>query len=80
MGVKEKEFRSRNRRQDLVDARCLVAAALISQPFMRQEDVAGILGTTQATVSHMLARHSDLLQVDFTYKRKWETVKSSIKK
>ena len=72
LGVTEQELRSSCRRQGLVDARCLMAAALMKQPLMTQKEVARIMGTNQGTVSKMLTRHKALLATDPAYRRKWE--------
>ena len=74
LGVTAKQLRSRRHRQAYVDARSLVAAVLMQQPFMRQQDVATLLGTSQSAVSQLLVRHKNLLEVDFDYQRKWRTV------
>lgn len=74
LGITERELLGHRRSQHLVDARCLVAAALMHQPLMRQQDVAAILGISQAAVSHLLARHRDLLEVDTNYQRKYELI------
>ena len=73
-GITLEELRSGSRKQHLVDARSLVAAMLMQQRFTRQQDVAELLGISQAAVSHLLVRHNDLLQVDPKHQRKWERV------
>jgi len=72
--VTEEEMISSCRRPDLADARCLTAAALMKQRFMRQDDVAEFFKTTQGAVSKMLARHKKLLEVDTPYRNKWESI------
>lgn len=74
LGVAEQELRSSCRRQGLVDARCLMAAALMKQPLMTQKVVARIMGTNQGTVSKMLTRHESLMTVDATYRMKWDKI------
>ena len=74
LGVSEQELRSSCRRQGLVDARCLMAAALMKQPLMTQKVVARIMGTNQANVSKLLGRHRSLMEVDTSYRLKWEKV------
>ena len=74
--LSEKDIRSRRRTQSLVDARCLLAAALMRQPLINQQQVAAILGISQGAVSKMLARHEDLLQVDPLYRNKWNSINS----
>ncbi len=77
LGVTERDLLGNCRRRDLVDARCLMAAALMKQPLMRQKDVAKVLGGTQANVSKMLGRHQNLLEVDAGYRLKWVKVKGN---
>ncbi len=72
--VTEKELRGRCRRQDLVDARCMMAAALLNQPLTRQGDVAKILNVSQAAISHLMLRHESLLDADESYRKKWEAI------
>ena len=74
LGVTERELLGRCRRQGLVDARCLMAAALMGQPLMNQKGVARILGVSQAAVCHLLKRHEALMEVDEGYRKKWERV------
>lgn len=74
LAVTERELLGHCRRQDLVDARCLVAAALMRQPLTRQQDVAQILGTSQSVVSRWLSRHHDLLETDAGYRWKWSRI------
>ena len=76
LGVTERELLGRCRRQGLVDARCLMAAALMGQPLMNQKGVARILGVSQAAVSHLLKRHEALMSSDATYRGKWELIKN----
>ena len=73
--VTEQELRSASRRQEVVDARCLMAAMLLRQPLMTQKSVAAILGVSQAAVSHLLKRHEGLLETDRNYRRKWTMVR-----
>ena len=73
-GVTLKELRSGNRKQHLVDARSMVAAALMQQQFTRQQDIAELLGISQAAVSHLLVRHRNLVEVDPKYQRQWERI------
>lgn len=75
LGVTEKDLLGNCRRRELVDARCLMAAMLMKQPLMRQKDVAKVLGVTQANVSKLLGRHQNLVEVDASYRVKWEKVK-----
>ena len=74
LGVTERELLGRCRRQGLVDARCLMAAALMGQPLMNQKGVARILGVSQAAVSHLLKRHEALMETDAEYKNKWNNI------
>lgn len=76
LGVTEKELLGGCRRQGLVDARSLMAAALMGQPLMNQKDVAQILHTTQGAVSKMLAKHEALMTTDPVYKNKWYNINS----
>ncbi len=71
LGVTEKDLLGNCRRSDLVDARCLMAAALMKQPLMTQKEVARIMGTNQETVNKMLTKHESLMALDATYKMKW---------
>ena len=75
IGISLEELRGRGRQQKLVDARSLVAAVLMSQPFTRQQDVAELLGITQSAVSHLLKRHRELMEVDEVYKRRGEELR-----
>lgn len=78
IGISLEELRGRGRQQKLVDARSLVAAVLMSQPFTRQQDVAELLGISQSAVSHLLKRHRELMEVDEVYKRKGEEFLSDL--
>ena len=73
-GITLEELRSGSRKQHLVDARSLVAALLMQQRFTRQQDVAELLGISQAAVSHLLVRHKNLMEVDPKYQRKSQIV------
>jgi len=71
LGVTMEELRSGGRRQRLVDARSLVTAALLSQSFTRQQDVAQLLGLSQGAVSALMKRHGKLMESDKEYRGKW---------
>lgn len=74
LGVTEKDLLGNCRRRELVDARCLMAAMLMKQPLMTQKEIARILCIKQGSVSKMLGRHQDMLEVDASYRLKWEKV------
>ena len=74
LGVTEHELLGPSRRQGLVDARCLMAAALMRQPLMNQTTVARTLSSTQGAVSKMLTRHDALLDTDHSYRLKWQNL------
>lgn len=78
LGVTEEAILGHCRKADLVDARCMVAAVLIEIPRVRQQDVAQLLGISQAAVSKLLRRHRDLLGVDVYYRSKWKTFQMKI--
>ena len=71
MGLSPEELRGGCRRRGLVDARSLVAAAMMEVPDTRQADVAEMLNLSQVAVSKLLKRHRDLLQIDPTYRQRW---------
>lgn len=73
--VSEEDLLGGCRRRELTDARCLMAAWMKGLPGVKQEDVARMLGKTQAGVSKMLVRHEDLMKVDAEYRNKWLKVK-----
>ena len=75
LGVTMEELRSGGRRQRLVDARSLVTAALMSQSFTRQQDVAQLLGLSQGAVSALMKRHGKLMESDREYQEKWKELK-----
>ena len=75
LGVTMEELRSGCRRQRLVDARSLVTAALMSQSFTRQQDVAQLLGLSQGAVSALMKRHGKLMESDREYQEKWKEMK-----
>ena len=68
--VTVEELRGGCRRQELVDARCMVAAQLVELPGVRQQDVADLFCVSQAAVSKMLVRHGNLMEVDSGYRRR----------
>lgn len=74
LGVTMEELRSGGRRQRLVDARSLVTAALLSQSFTRQQDVAQLLGLSQGAVSALMKRHGKLMESDREYQEKWKEI------
>jgi len=76
LGVTDEQLHSPRHRRNLVDARYLMAAALMRLPQMRQADVAEILNTRQGDVSYMLHRHEVLKEVDKGYRAKWEKIVS----
>lgn len=78
LGVTEEEILGHCRKSELVDARCMVAAVLIGIPRVRQQDVAQLLGISQAAVSKLLKRHNDLKGYNAYYHRKWERFQMKI--
>ena len=73
VGVSEEALRSRSHNQDEVDARSMIVALLMARP-MRQQDVAPLLGITQAAVSKLLARHHRMMQFHPPYRRRWNEI------
>jgi len=74
LGVTEEQLAHPNHRLAYAEARYLMAAALMELPQTRQGDVAKVLHTRQSTVSRSLKRHKTLLEVDATYRAKWEEI------
>ena len=74
LSVSVDELRNRCRKVDLVDARCLVAAALKREDGVRQQDIADLMGVSQAAVSKMLDRHRNQLDVYRAYRERWEAL------
>jgi len=74
LGVTLEELRGKGRRRELADARSLVAAALMRQPFTRQQDVARLLGVGQSGVSYLLKRHRELMKGDPGYRERGREV------
>jgi len=74
--VTEKELHSPSHRPALVDARCLISAALMELPLMRQDMVAKMLKTSQGAISKFLSRHKQMLEVDAAYREKWGIILS----
>ena len=83
LGVSEKAILSHCRRVELVDARSMIVAILIERPHVRQQDIAPLLGISQAAVSKPLARHKSLLN-GYTprneYRDRWLALKTNFKK
>ncbi len=76
LGVSEKAILSHCRRVELVDARSMIVAILIERPHMRQQDIAPLLGISQAAVSKLLARHRALKGFDSRYRMTWEALQN----
>ncbi len=74
LGVKSREVLSRKRTRLLVDARCMIAAVLKRQHNIRQQDIADLFGISQAAVSKLLVRHSNLKTTDRDYRTRWESL------
>lgn len=62
LGVTEQAILSHCRKTELVDARSMIVAILMNRPHTRQQDIAPLLGISQAAVSKLLARHHALMQ------------------
>ena len=76
LGVSEKAILSHCRRAELVDARSMIVAILIERPHVRQQDIAPLLGISQAAVSKLLARHRALKGFDSRYRMMWEALQN----
>lgn len=68
------ELLSRNRKRELVDARSIIAAKLKTRRQVRQQDIANLFGISQAAVSKLLVRHSNLKTTDRDYLNRWESL------
>ena len=62
LGVTVDDILSHCRKTELVDARSMIVAVLTNRPHTRQQDIAALLGISQAAVSKLLARHRALMQ------------------
>ena len=66
LGVTVEDILSHCRRAELVDARSMIVAVLLKRPHTRQQDIAPLLGISQAAVSKLLARHQ-LFMIQYAY-------------
>ena len=82
LGTTEEAILSHNRKAKLVDARCMIVAILMERLCARQQDIAPLLGISQAAVSKLLARHKSLLN-GFTprgeYRSRWQALNNELK-
>ena len=74
LGVTRGELQSGSRYMNVVDARSIVAALLKEEHGALQVDIASLLGTSQAAVSKMLARHRTMMRYNKPYRQKWESL------
>jgi len=74
LGVSEQDILSHCRRVDWVDARSMIVAILLNRPHVRQQDVAPLLGISQAAVSKLLARHRRLMEYNSFYRQAWKAL------
>ena len=74
LGVTVEDILSHCRKTELVDARSMIVAILIERPHARQQDIAPLIGISQAAVSKLLARHRALKGFDSRYRTKWEAL------
>lgn len=74
LGVTKEELWSRCRETRLVDARSMVAALLSENEGLRQQDIATLLGISQAAVSKMLTRHHSMVLYNAPYRTRWERI------
>lgn len=73
-GLAENDIMSHSRKAELVDARSMTVALLLSHPQLRQQDAARLLDISQAAVSHLLARHQWLMLTDKAYRERYEAI------
>lgn len=79
LGTTEEAILSHCRLVELVDARSMIVALLMERPCVRQQDVAPLLGISQAAVSKLLARHRQMLNYSFSsYKDRWQALKKEL--
>jgi len=76
MGVSVSDLLSHCRKAELVDARSMAVALMMSQPGVKQEDVAPVLGISQAGVSYLLIRHNGMMHYD-DYKQRFAAVEAA---
>jgi predicted XRE-type DNA-binding protein len=76
LGVTVEDILSHCRKTELVDARSMIVAILIERPHVRQQDIAPLLGISQAAVSKLLARHRALKGFDSRYRMMWEALQN----
>lgn len=72
--VTKEDLLSHCRKAELVDARSMAVALLMSRLGVRQQDVAPLLDISQAAVSKLLARHNGLMRTDKAYKERYEAI------
>lgn len=81
LGTTEEAILSHNRKAALVDARSMIVAILMNRPHVRQQDVAPLLGISQAAVSKLLTRHKLFLN-GYTprneYRDRWQALKNEL--
>lgn len=81
LGTTEEAILSHCRKAELVDARCMIAAILMNRSHVRQQDVAPLLGISQAAVSKLLTRHKSFLN-GYTprneYRDRWLALKNEL--
>ena len=81
LGTTEEAILSHNRKAALVDARSMIVAILMNRPHVRQQDVAPLLGISQAAVSKLLTRHKLFLN-GYTprneYRDRWQALNNEL--